>query len=154
MEQPPKEKQEEETEKKQTLLQQSATAFKEVVESGLQSIPQLLEKLNMKQLQEELTRRLDRLRDASARNSEAEVKKTNKEVSEILQRMKDLSDQLEKEIPSYLGVGWWLYREGLGDYNQWEANGDFEEEEEQTIKEDNGSEGSKGPKGPKGSKVR
>ena len=105
MEQPPKEKQEEETEKKQTLLQQSATAFKEVVESGLQSIPQLLEKLNMKQLQEELTRRLDRLRDASARNSEAEVKKTNKEVSEILQRMKDLSDQLEKEIPSYLGVG-------------------------------------------------
>ncbi|KNB44047.1 diacylglycerol o-acyltransferase [Blastocystis sp. subtype 4] len=53
----------------------------------------------MKQLQEELTRRLDRLRDASARNSEAEVKETNKEVSEILQRMKDLSDQLEKEIP-------------------------------------------------------
>ena len=58
----------------------------------------------MKQLQEELTRRLDRLRDASARNSEAEVKETNKEVSEILQRMKDLSDQLEKEIPSSLVV--------------------------------------------------
>jgi hypothetical protein len=72
----------------------------------LQSIPQLLEKLNMKQLQEELTRRLDRLRDASARNSEAEVKETNKEVSEILQRMKDLSDQLEKEIPSSLVVEW------------------------------------------------
>ncbi len=60
----------------------------------------------MKQLQEELTRRLDRLRDASARNSEAEVKETNKEVSEILQRMKDLSDQLEKEIPSSLVVEW------------------------------------------------
>ena len=60
----------------------------------------------MKQLQEELTRRLDRLRDASARNSEAEVKETTKEVSEILQRMKDLSDQLEKEIPSSLVVEW------------------------------------------------
>ena len=104
MEQPPEEKPAKEIEKKQTLLQQSTTTFKEVVESGLQSIPQLLEKLNMKQLQEELTRRLDRLRDASARNSEAEVKETNKEVSEILQRMKDLSDQLEKEIPSSLVV--------------------------------------------------
>ena len=60
----------------------------------------------MKHLQEELTRRLDRLRDASARNSEAEVKETNKEVSEILQRMKDLSDQLEKDIPSSLVVEW------------------------------------------------
>ena len=60
----------------------------------------------MKQLQEELTRRLDRLRDASASNSEAEVKETNTEVSEILQRMKDLSDQLEKEIPSSLVVEW------------------------------------------------
>ena len=130
MEQPPEEKPTQETEKKQTLLQQSTTTFKEVVESGLQSIPQLLEKLNMKQLQEELTRRLDRLRDASARNSEAEVKETNKEVSEILQRMKDLSDQLEKEIPSSLIVEWWLRRESIGDDNQWEANGDFEEEEE------------------------
>lgn len=84
----------------------------------------------MKQLQEELTRRLDRLRDASARNSEAEVKETNKEVSEILQRMKDLSDQLEKEIPSSLVVEWWLCRESIGNDNQWEANSNFEEEEE------------------------
>lgn len=118
MEQPPEEKPAKEIEKKQTLLQQSTTTFKEVVESGLQSIPQLLEKLNMKQLQEELTRRLDRLRDASARNSEAEVKETNKEVSEILQRMKDLSDQLEKEIPSSLVVEWSLCREGIGNDNQ------------------------------------
>lgn len=106
MDQPPEKQEPQEKEKKQAILQQSTKSIKEVVESGLQSIPQLLEKFNMKQLQEELTRRLDQLRDASARNSEAEVEETNKQVSEILQKMKDLSDQLEKEIPS-MYVGRW-----------------------------------------------
>lgn len=130
MDQPPEKQEPQEKEKKQAILQQSTKSIKEVVESGLQSIPQLLEKFNMKQLQEELTRRLDQLRDASARNSEAEVEETNKQVSEILQKMKDLSDQLEKEIPSMYVGRWWLCRESVGNYEEWEANCYFEEEEE------------------------
>ena len=54
----------------------------------------------MKQLQEELTRRIDQLREASASNNQELVRTSSAQVSEILQRMRDLSDQLENELPS------------------------------------------------------
>lgn len=86
--------------KKRDLLKQSAQTIKDAVETGLQSIPQMLEKFNLKQLQEELTRRIDQLREASASNNQELVRTSSAQVSEILQRMRDLSDQLENELPS------------------------------------------------------
>lgn len=85
--------------KKRDLLKQSAQTIKDAVETGLQSIPQMLEKFNLKQLQEELTRRIDQLREASASNNQELVRTSSAQVSEILQRMRDLSDQLENELP-------------------------------------------------------
>ena len=87
--------------KKRDLLKQSAQTIKDAVETGLQSIPQMLEKFNLKQLQEELTRRMDQLREASASNNQELVKTASAQVTEVLQRMRDLSDQLEKELPSW-----------------------------------------------------
>lgn len=67
-------------------------------------IPQLLEKFNVKQMQEEINKRLDNLRDASTTSSSERLQEATSQVKEILAKLKGLSDEIETALPRIVSI--------------------------------------------------
>ena len=68
-------------------------------EGGLQVIPQVFEKFNLRQMQEDINKRLDSLRDASISTSTERLQEATNQVKEILVKLKGLSEELETTLP-------------------------------------------------------
>lgn len=70
----------------------------------MQVIPQVFEKFNLRQMQEDINKRLDSLRDASISTSTERLQEATNQVKEILVKLKGLSEELETTLPRSLLV--------------------------------------------------
>lgn len=70
----------------------------------MQVIPQVFEKFNLRQMQEDINKRLDSLRDTSISSSTERLQEATNQVKEILVKLKGLSEELETTLPRTLCV--------------------------------------------------
>lgn len=75
-------------------------------DSGMKSVPQLLERFNMKEMQEEMVRSFKHLREASASNSTEELEEATNQVKAMLTQLKELSDGIESTLSSQGLCAW------------------------------------------------
>lgn len=99
-------------------------------DAGMKSVPQLLERFNMKDMQEEMVRSFKHLREASESESTEELEEATNHVKEMLSQLKELSEGIESSLSRSLLVRMVMGREDVGNDGEREAHGDAEEEEE------------------------
>ena len=95
----------------------------------MKSVPQLLERFNMKDMQEEMVRSFKHLREASESESTEELEEATNHVKEMLSQLKELSEGIESSLSRSHFLYVVMRREGVGDDGEREAHGDLEEEE-------------------------
>ena len=96
----------------------------------MKSVPQLLERFNMKDMQEEMVRSFKHLREASESESTEELEEATNHVKEMLSQLKELSEGIESSLSRSHFLCVVMRREGVGDDGERETHGDLEEEEE------------------------
>ena len=67
----------------------------------MKSVPQLLERFNMKDMQEEMVRSFKHLREASESESTEELEEATNHVKEMLSQLKELSDGIESSLSRF-----------------------------------------------------
>lgn len=93
----------------------------------MQVIPQVFEKFNLRQMQEDINKRLDNLRDASISSSAERLQEATNQVKEILVKLKGLSEELETTLPRFLIERSVIFRKDDRDHFEREAHGDGQE---------------------------
>ena len=96
-------------------------------EGGLQVIPQVFEKFNFRQMQEDINKRLDMLRDTSINTSSERLQEATAQVKEILVKLKSMSEELETTLPRSLCLSVIILRKNDRDDFQRKAHGRSEE---------------------------
>ena len=81
-----------------SVLQEKAASLMKAWDAGMKSVPQLLERFNMKDMQEEMVRSFKHLREASESESTEELEEATNHVKEMLSQLKELSEGIESSL--------------------------------------------------------